>query len=81
MSLERQKPMPDPEYLRLFPLNIILFPGMDLPLKIFEERYKLLIQECIEEDSPFGVVLIKDGLEVGGPARPHRGHPHAEEFD
>jgi Lon protease-like protein len=57
--------------LRLFPLNTVLFPGMRLPLHIFEERYKLMIRECIEEDAPFGVVLIKSGEEAGSPATPY----------
>ena len=56
------------EELRLFPLNTILFPGMPLPLRIFEERYKLMIGECLDGEEPFGVVLIKEGPEVGGPA-------------
>ena len=56
------------EELRLFPLNTILFPGMPLPLRIFEERYKLMIGECLDREEPFGVVLIKEGPEVGGPA-------------
>jgi len=43
---------------------------MNLPLHIFEERYRLLISRCIEEQAPFGVVLIKSGEEVGGPAVP-----------
>lgn len=57
--------------LRLFPLNTVLFPGMKLPLHVFEERYKLMIRESLEEDAPFGVVLIKSGEEVGGTAVPH----------
>lgn len=56
--------------LPLFPLKVVLFPGMNLPLHIFEERYKLLISRCIEQQAPFGVVLIKSGEEVGGPAVP-----------
>lgn len=59
------------EELRLFPLNLTLFPGMTLPLRIFEERYKLMIGECLESDEPFGVVLIREGPEVGGPANPY----------
>src|SRR5438045_9705996 len=59
------------ELLSLFPLNTVLFPGMPLPLHIFEERYKLMIGRCIEEERPFGVVLIQSGPEVGGPAVPH----------
>src|SRR6476469_494249 len=61
----------DDERLALFPLNTVLFPGMPLPLHIFEERYKLMIGRCIEENRPFGVVLIRSGPEVGGPATPH----------
>ena len=57
--------------LRLFPLNLVLFPGMALPLRIFEERYKLMIGECIDNHLPFGVVLIKEGQEVGGAAIPY----------
>ena len=45
---------------------------MDLPLHIFEERYKDMIGECMDQDAPFGVVLIKEGLEVGAPADPER---------
>lgn len=56
----------------LFPLNVVLFPGMMLPLHIFEPRYKEMINRCIEEEIPFGVVLIEDGPEVGGSAKPHR---------
>ena len=52
----------------LFPLNLVLFPRQGLPLHIFEERYKLMINRCIDESAPFGVVLIKRGDEVGGGA-------------
>ena len=55
----------------LFPLNVVLFPSGFLPLHIFEERYKLMVQHCLDADSEFGVVLIKSGLEVGGTAEPH----------
>lgn len=54
--------------LPLFPLNTVLFPGMVLPLHIFEERYRIMIRRCIDENMPFGVVLIRDGAEVGGGA-------------
>ena len=54
----------------LFPLNTVLFPGNTLPLHIFEERYKLMIGQCIAEKRPFGVILIREGAEVGGPAEP-----------
>lgn len=60
--------------LPLFPLNTVLFPGMPLSLHIFEERYKLMIGRCIEQEQPFGVVLIEQGAEVlglGPEAHPH----------
>ena len=55
----------------LFPLNLVLFPGMPLPLHIFEERYKAMIGDCMRYNTPFGVSLIRSGQEVGGPADPH----------
>jgi Lon protease-like protein len=63
--------MPDLQELPLFPLKTVLFPGMPLPLHIFEERYKLMINESIKSATPFGVVLIREGQEVGAPAVPH----------
>ena len=57
--------------LPLFPLKVVLFPHASLPLHIFEERYKLMIQRCLDGDSQFGVVFIRSGAEVGGPAEPH----------
>ncbi len=58
--------------LPLFPLQSVLFPGMTLNLHIFEDRYKEMINLCVETRQPFGVVLIKEGLEALGPlARPH----------
>jgi Lon protease-like protein len=55
----------------LFPLNTVLFPGMVLPLHIFEPRYREMINTCVDEQRQFGVVLIEQGVEAGGPARPH----------
>jgi uncharacterized protein len=57
--------------LPLFPLNTVLFPGMPLALQIFEERYRLMIERCLEQSGPFGVILIRHGPEVGGEATPH----------
>jgi Lon protease-like protein len=51
------------ELLPLFPLELVLFPGMALPLHIFEPRYKEMIGECLQNDSSFGIVrAIKDGI-------------------
>lgn len=58
-------------YLPLFPLNTVLFPGATLALRIFEPRYKAMLRQCLDSDRRFGVVLIKSGDEVGGPAQPH----------
>lgn len=49
--------------LPLFPLNVVLFPGMQLPLHIFEPRYRLMIKRCLENDRTFGVALIVEGEE------------------
>lgn len=58
--------------LPLFPLNTVLFPGMPLTLHIFEERYQTMITQCLDDQRPFGVVLIKEGVEALGPlAEPH----------
>jgi len=56
--------------LPLFPLNSVLFPGATLPLHIFEERYKLMVGRCLQSGSPFGVLLIRSGNEVGEAAEP-----------
>ncbi len=52
--------------LPLFPLHTVLCPGIALPLHIFEDRYRALVKRCLEESSPFGIVLIREGREVGG---------------
>lgn len=50
----------------LFPLETVLFPHTMIPLHVFEARYRELVVYCLEHDSPFGVVLIREGAEVGG---------------
>ena len=59
------------ERFPLFPLGLVLIPHELVPLHIFEERYKLMIGECIEEEREFGIVwLSDDGLkEIGCSAR------------
>ena len=53
--------------LGLFPLPMVLLPTEQMPLHIFEERYKELIDECLEEDSAFGLLYAEeDGIhEIG----------------
>lgn len=41
----------------LFPLNVVLFPGEQLPLHIFEPRYRRMVRECLDDNSPFGLLL------------------------
>lgn len=52
----------------LFPLNTVLFPGGFLPLRIFEPRYLDMVSSCLQQQAPFGVVLIRDGQETGAAA-------------
>jgi len=58
--------------LPLFPLHTVLFPTATLPIHVFEPRYKEMIGRCLEHDELFGVVLILEGEEVGGPNVPRR---------
>jgi Lon protease-like protein len=76
--------------LPLFPLGTVLFPGVLLPLHVFEERYRLLVRDLLvgaHEDRVFGVVAIREGREVGADgvralhpvgtlARLHRAEPY-----
>ena len=51
----------------MFPLEVAMLPGEELPLRIFEPRYTALVSDCLATDDPaFGVVLISAGREVGG---------------
>ena len=60
-----------PDSLPLFPLDVVLFPGGRLPLRIFEPRYMAMAKRCLKDDTPFGICLIAQGRETGKPARPH----------
>jgi uncharacterized protein len=50
----------------MFPLGMVHFPGVMLPLRVFEPRYRQLTMDCLDGDRRFGVVLIERGSEVGG---------------
>ena len=52
--------------LGMFPLGTVLFPGMPLPLHVFEPRYRQLTKDCLRAGRQFGVVLIERGSDVGG---------------
>jgi uncharacterized protein len=57
--------------IAIFPLGTVLYPGGLLPLRIFEQRYLDLTKVCIRDNAPFGVCLIREGVEVATPAVPH----------
>ncbi len=55
--------MSSEETIPIFPLGLVLLPHMSLPLHIFEERYKIMIGECLEQQKAFGIVYF-DGSEI-----------------
>ena len=58
---------PDPTEMAMFPLSSVLLPTMLLPLHVFEDRYRVMVDDVLRRDPPeFGVVLIERGSEVGG---------------
>jgi len=59
------------EELPLFLLHTVLFPYAHIRLHVFEDRYKELVHDCIHEERPFGIVLIRAGDEAGQLADPY----------
>jgi Lon protease-like protein len=58
-----------PQRLPIFPLpNVLLFPNMVLPLHIFEERYKRMVNDCLQGDRLLGLFLLQPGWEEEGVA-------------
>ncbi len=57
--------------LPLFPLNTVVFPGGQLPLRIFEQRYLDMVKQAIADNTPFGICAIREGAETGTPAVPY----------
>jgi Lon protease-like protein len=57
--------------LPLFPLSTVLYPGLPIPLHVFEERYQQMLSSVLDGERRFGVVAIVHGYEVGGPADYH----------
>lgn len=55
----------------LFPLNAVLFPHMPMALHIFEERYRRMVHDCLDQGTTFGVIAIREGREVGPSAEPY----------
>lgn len=56
--------------LPLFPLDVVLFPGMVLPLHIFEPRYRKMVRDCVVNRQPFGLVWTEDEPLELDPDRP-----------
>ncbi|MDP2057237.1 MAG: LON peptidase substrate-binding domain-containing protein, partial [Thiobacillus sp.] len=50
--------------LPLFPLNTVVFPGGQLPLRIFEQRYLDMVKQAIADNTPFGICAIREGTET-----------------
>lgn len=63
--------MPESPILRLFPLKLVVFPGQEQAIHIFEPRYRQLLHEIRHSGEPFGIALIKEGPEAGGGAVPN----------
>jgi Lon protease-like protein len=58
--------------LPLFPLNLVLFPGMSLNIHIFQDRYKTMINHCIDRRQPFGICMIANNQsDTANNATPH----------
>lgn len=55
----------------LFPLNAVLFPHMPMALHIFEDRYRRMMHDCLEQGTTFGVIAIREGREIGPRAEPY----------
>ena len=58
--------MTETKILPIFPLDLVLFPRQELPLRIFEPRYKQLVDDCMLGDGQFGVCLIDQNNSVNG---------------
>lgn len=57
--------------LPLFPLHLVLFPGTNVPLHVFEPRYRAMLEHVLGSDRTFGIVAIRQGMEAGGTAEVH----------
>ena len=58
--------MPETKIIPIFPLDLVLFPRQTLPLRVFEPRYKQLVDDCMLGDGQFGVCLIDENNSVNG---------------
>ena len=58
--------MTETKIIPIFPLDLVLFPRQELPLRIFEPRYKQLVDDCMIGDGQFGVCLIDESNSING---------------
>ena len=58
--------MAETKIIPIFPLDLVLFPRQELPLRIFEPRYKQLVDDCMIGDGQFGVCLIDESNSING---------------
>jgi len=58
--------MTETKIIPIFPLDLVLFPRQELPLRIFEPRYKQLVDDCMLGDGQFGVCLIDENNSING---------------
>lgn len=56
----------------IFPLDLVLFPRQELPLRIFEPRYKQLVDDCMLNDGQFGICLVDDSQKIKGWSYPQK---------
>ena len=63
--------MAETKIIPIFPLDLVLFPRQELPLRVFEPRYKQLVDDCMLGDGQFGVCLIDEHNSVNGWNSPH----------
>jgi uncharacterized protein len=68
LAVNGQPSTANTDRIPLFPLSTVLFPGGPLKLRIFETRYVDMIGRCMREGTVFGVAMIVEGREAGGPA-------------
>ncbi|QDI89040.1 LON domain containing protein [Candidatus Nitrosopumilus sp. SW] len=64
--------MAETKVIPIFPLDLVLFPRQELPLRIFEPRYKQLVDDCMLGDGQFGVCLIDETNSVNGWSSPKK---------
>jgi len=58
--------VPQTKIMPIFPLDLVLFPRQELPLRIFEPRYKQLVDDCMLGDGQFGVCLVDSSKQIRG---------------